>query len=47
MEITQIYQLVNTATQESIGESAILNENLSNLVDVGDAIFNRACYIRR
>lgn len=41
MEVKQIYQLVNNATKEALGEQAItLNEDLSNLVDVGTAVFN-------
>ena len=40
MNIKQIYDFVNTATQEAIGESAIVAEDLSNIVDVGTAIFN-------
>jgi len=40
MEIKQIYPLVNDALKETLGESVLLNEDLSNLVDAGDAIFN-------
>lgn len=40
MDIKQIYDFVNGATQEAIGESAIVNEDLSNIVDIGTAIFN-------
>lgn len=40
MEVTQVYQFVNAATQESIGDTAVLNEDLSNIVDIGTAIFN-------
>lgn len=40
MEIKQVYQFVNAATEESIGESALVQEDLSNVVDVGNAIFN-------
>lgn len=40
MEINQIYEFVNYATREALGETVILQENLSNIVDVGDAIFN-------
>lgn len=40
MEVKQIYDIVNSATREAIGDSAILNEDLSNVVDVGDAILN-------
>lgn len=40
MEVKQIYQLVNTTTQEVLGESAVVNEDLSNIVDIGTAVFN-------
>ena len=40
MEVKQVFEFVNTAAQESIGESAVLNEDLSNVVDLGIAIFN-------
>lgn len=40
MKITQIYDLVNKSTQEILGESVVLNEDLSNIVDIGNALFN-------
>ena len=40
MEIKQVYEFVNNATSEVIGDSAILQEDLSNVVDVGTALFN-------
>lgn len=40
MNVQQIYQIVNDATKMAIGETAVLNEDLSNLVDVGTALFN-------
>ena len=39
MEVRQIYGLVNDITNELLG-SAIVKEDLSNLVDVGNAVFN-------
>ena len=39
MEVKQIYNLVNTITNEVLGES-IVKEDLSNVVDVGNAVFN-------
>lgn len=39
MTVQQIYALVNSATKESIGETAIVNEDLSNIVDIGNAVF--------
>lgn len=40
MQVKQVYELVNGALQETLGETAVLNEDLSNVVDMGDAIFN-------
>ena len=40
MEVKQIFQLVNTTTQEVLGESAVVKEDLSNIVDIGTSIFN-------
>ena len=40
MEVTQIYEFVNNATKEFLGEEQLLKEDLSNIVDVGTAIFN-------
>ena len=39
MEVKQIYTLVNTITNELLG-SSIVKEDLSNVVDVGHAVFN-------
>ena len=39
MEVKQIYGLVNDIASELLG-SAIVKEDLSNLVDVGNAVFN-------
>lgn len=39
MEVKQIYTLVNTITSELLG-SSIVKEDLSNVVDVGNAVFN-------
>ena len=40
MEMNQIYNIANAATREAIGETAVLNEDLSNVVDVGTAVLN-------
>ena len=40
MEVVQVYNLANTATNEALGTENVLLENLSNLVDVGTQIFN-------
>lgn len=40
MKVEQIYQLMNTVTGEALGESAVLQEDLSNIVQIGDTIQN-------
>ena len=40
MDVKQVYELVNNATKEVLGESAILEEDLSNVVDMGESLFN-------
>lgn len=40
MEVKQIYELMNTVTSEILGDSAIVNEDLSNVTDIGTQIFN-------
>lgn len=40
MEIKQLYPFINVATQEALGNSVVVNEDLSNIVDVGKAVFN-------
>lgn len=40
MKITQVYDFVNVATQEALGEGVVVNEDLSNIVDIGTAVFN-------
>lgn len=42
MEIAQIYEIMNDVTGEILGESAVLAEDLSNIVDIGVAVFNAA-----
>ena len=45
MQVKQIYELVNDATKEALGEEAtLLQEDLSNVVDVGTAIANATAY---
>lgn len=44
MEIKQIYDLVNPAIQSIVGETAVLQEDLGNIVDVGTALFNANSY---
>lgn len=40
MEVKQVYELVNGAVSEAVGETAVLNEDLTNVVDIGQAILN-------
>jgi len=51
MKVSQVYEILNTITNELLGESIIVNEDLSNLVDVGKAFENLEngydSYVRR
>lgn len=40
MQVTQIYGILNTITNEILGESVLVNEDLSNIVDIGQAFAN-------
>lgn len=40
MKVTQLHEIVNAATQSVLGEEVVLNEDLSNVVDVGQAVFD-------
>ena len=40
MEVNQIYDLMNNVTSEILGKTDIINEDLSNIVDVGEEIFD-------
>ena len=40
MQITQVYDFVNTATREALGSEVVVAEDLSNIVTVGEAVFN-------
>lgn len=39
MTVQQIYTLVNSTTKEVLGETAVVNEDLSNIVDIGNSVF--------
>ena len=41
MKITQLYTLVNSVTKEILGETTVVNEDLSNIVDVGKAVMDQ------
>ena len=40
MEVNQIYQLLNSVTDEVLGEHSVISEDLTNVVDIGAEIFN-------
>ena len=40
MRMEQVYQILNTITEEVLGEGVIVNEDLSNIVDIGRAFEN-------
>ena len=40
MKVEQIYKLMNTVTSEILGDSVVVSEDLSNVVDIGVAIMN-------
>lgn len=40
MTVQQIYELMNTVTGEVLGKTDLMAEDLSNVVDVGTAVFN-------
>ena len=40
MKVTQLHELVNATTQEVLGETAVVAEDLSNVVDIGKEIIN-------
>lgn len=42
MEMTQVYSLLNSTTKATLGEEALVNEDLSNVVDIGQEIENAA-----
>lgn len=40
MKVTQLKEIVNSATSEVLGKTDVVNDDLTNLVDVGNEIFN-------
>ena len=40
MKISQVYDFVNVATEEALGVGELVKEDLSNIVSVGEQIFN-------
>ena len=39
MQVAQLHTLVNSAVKEVVGETAVLNEDLTNVVDIGKEVF--------
>lgn len=44
MEMKQVAQFTNDVVQEVIGETAVVQEDLSNVVDIGTQIFNASAF---
>ena len=44
MEIIQVHSFVNDALQETLGAEAVLQEDLGNVVDMGNAVFNAGAF---
>lgn len=40
MRVEQIYEIVNTITNEALGSDVVVQDDLSNIVDVGNALAN-------
>lgn len=40
MQVKQLHTLANAVTKEVLGATGVINEDLSNLVDIGEEIFN-------
>ena len=50
MRVEQVYAILNTITQEMLGDNIIVNEDLSNIVDIGRAFENAGSldnYVRK
>lgn len=41
MEVKQIYTLINSVSSEVLGQTDIISEDLTGVVDLGDAVFNQ------
>lgn len=41
MEVTQIYELMNSVSQEVLGKTGLIKEDLTGLVDMGTEVFNQ------
>lgn len=41
MKVTQLYTLINAVTKEVLGETVVVNEDLSNVIDIGKAVVDQ------
>ena len=46
MEVKQIYEIVNTSLTETLGKDDLIQEDLTGIVDAGNAIFNANAFDR-
>lgn len=44
MEVKQVYTLLNDSVKEILGETVVVKEDLQNVVDIGDSVFNANAY---
>lgn len=44
MQMNQIYALTNAVIKEILGETAVVSEDLSNIVDIGTSVFNASAF---
>ena len=42
MKVNQIYEIMNSVTNEVLGKSDVVKEDLTNIADVGTEIFDSA-----
>lgn len=40
MKVKQVYEILNSIAKETLGETAVVNEDLTNVVDIGTAILS-------
>lgn len=40
MQVSQVYEIMNSVTKTTLGENEVLAEDLSNIVDIGNTILN-------
>lgn len=41
MKVAQIYDIINSVTKETLGETAVVKEDLTNIVDIGKEIIDK------